>query len=58
MAVYPTTLARNPVNRVEVQLLVALAQEQSFSPWRHVVMADRFWVKGDNLFPKTKLKII
>ncbi|VGG99156.1 Uncharacterised protein [Klebsiella quasipneumoniae] len=36
-----------PVNRVEVQLLVAFAQEQNFSPWRHVVPADCFGIIGD-----------
>ncbi|SXC99349.1 Uncharacterised protein [Klebsiella quasipneumoniae] len=36
-----------PVNRVEVQLPVTFAQEQNFSPWRHVVPADLFWIIGD-----------
>jgi len=43
----PPTWRVTPVNRVEVQLLVAFAQEQNFSPWRHVVPADWFWIIGD-----------
>ncbi|SVM25476.1 Uncharacterised protein [Klebsiella pneumoniae] len=36
-----------PVDRIEVQLFVAFAQEQNFSPWHHVVPADWFWIIGD-----------
>ncbi|RRE77977.1 hypothetical protein EAN97_20735 [Klebsiella pneumoniae] len=35
------------MNRIEVQLFVSFAQKQNFSPRRHVVPADWFWIIGD-----------
>lgn len=43
MVVYPTNQVRNPVNWIEMQLLITFAQEQNFSPRCHVVTPN--WLR-------------
>ncbi|OUH95933.1 Uncharacterised protein [Klebsiella pneumoniae] len=47
MVVYPTNQVRNPVNWIEMQLLITFTPEQILCPWRHVVPADWFGVTSD-----------
>ena len=61
MAVYPTTLARNPSGPDRGAAVHPRSLRTNFSPWRHVVPADWFWIMGDvtlSFFGKVKPDIL